>query len=256
MKTLIRTSLNRERYVESDDVVPPETWHKPEENDEEEEHANKRTKTHQGGIGRRSNRRRNRRERERAREQQRIKQEQKEKEEAKKESKKEDTYQIFTQNPGRGYRHVVIDGEVEDRLLELPKSLLKPLQVVQLSGMTRKKKTNPCYGMQWGNAIYLYPVEEELIEYFSRPPRPAEYNGTRKFGGRWQQSSSSLWKLIWTEQTIRDFYLENILLHELGHLLDKQNENYADRERRAEAFADEHGQVKRKRGVKRKHHGT
>lgn len=34
--------------------------------------------------------------------------------------------------------------------------MLKSLQVVQLSRMTRKKKTYPCYGMQWGRALYLY----------------------------------------------------------------------------------------------------
>ena len=32
-----------------------------------------------------------------------------------------------------------------------------------------------------------------------------------------------VWKLIWTEQSIKDFYLNNILIHELGHLLDDRN---------------------------------
>ena len=42
--------------------------------------------------------------------------------------------------------------------------------------MTRKKQSFPCYGMQWGNAIYLYPLEESLVEHFYQPPRPALVN--------------------------------------------------------------------------------
>ena len=60
------------------------------------------------------------------------------------------------------------------------------------------------------------------------------------YGGRWVQNGRQ-WQLIWTEQTIRDFYLNNVLMHELGHLLDQRNTNYTDRERYAEWFAIEHG---------------
>ena len=36
------------------------------------------------------------------------------------------------------------------------------------------------------------------------------------FGGRWEQDGS-YWRLIWTEDTIRDYYLNNVLIHEIGH---------------------------------------
>lgn len=150
-------------------------------------------------------------------------------------------YRVVSQDPGRGYQHVVTEGEVRDRLSELPKAFIAPLEAVQLSRMTRKKRSFPCYGMQWGSALYLYPLEEGLVEYFNRPPRPAEYNETRAFGGRWVNEAGSQWKLIWTPRTIRDFYLNNVLIHELGHLLDERNTSYRDRERFAEWFAIEHG---------------
>ena len=44
-----------------------------------------------------------------------------------------------------------------------------------------------------------------------------------------------------TEQAVKDFYLHNILIHELGHLLDDRNSRSADRERFAEHFALRHG---------------
>ncbi len=37
------------------------------------------------------------------------------------------------------------------------------------------------------------------------------------------------------------FYLNNILIHELGHLLDERNSTYIDRERYAEWFAVDYG---------------
>jgi hypothetical protein len=125
-------------------------------------------------------------------------------------------------------------------LSQLPAPFVEPLEVVQLSRMTTKKKSFPCYGMQWGTTIYLYPLETELVEYFSRPPRPAEYIEARQFGGRWVQTGSQ-WRLEWTKAAIEDYYLNNVLIHELGHLLDNRNTSFRDRERYAEWFALEHG---------------
>lgn len=150
-------------------------------------------------------------------------------------------YRVVVQEPGRGYQHVVTARDVRERLADLPHSFLEPLDTVQLSRMTRKKQCFPCYGMQWGSALYLYPLEEGLVEYFNRAPRPAEYNETRSFGGRWVNDGGTSWKLIWTPSTVRDFYLNNVLIHELGHLLDNRNGSYRERERYAEWFAIEHG---------------
>ena len=163
-------------------------------------------------------------------------------------------YRIVVQDAGPGYTHVVTEKQIRRRLDQLPESMRFPLHTIQLSRMTRKKRSFPCYGMQWGATLYLYPIETGLVEYFNRPPRPAEYNETRQFGGRWVQRSPSLWTLVWTEASIRDFYLNNILIHELGHLLDDRNTNYRDRERYAEWFAIEHGlrPSKQKRGARRR----
>lgn len=150
-------------------------------------------------------------------------------------------YTVVHQSPGGGYQHVVTESEIRERLAALPARFLEPLEVVQLSCMTRKKKSFPCYGMQWGNTIYLYPLETELVEYYGGPPRPAEYNESRMFGGRWESLPGNAWRLVWTPQTIRDFYLNNVLIHELGHLLDRRNRSYKDRERYAEWFAIEYG---------------
>jgi hypothetical protein len=107
--------------------------------------------------------------------------------------------------------------------------------------------------MQWGNALYLYPVEESLVETFRRPPTPLQTTEARMYGGRWVPEGRSTWKLVWSEETVRDFYLNNILIHELGHLLDTRNTSYVDRERYAEWFAIEYGyKPSRRRELARK----
>ena len=169
-------------------------------------------------------------------------------------------YRFVTQSPGKGYRHILTPAEIRSRLAKLPSWMLEPLEVVQLSRMTRKKRSFPCYGMQWGSSLYLYPMEVGLTEYYGRPPTPALLNEAKAYGGRWTHESPGMWKLVWTEQSIKNFYLNNILIHELGHLLDNRTRSYRDRERYAEWFADKHGRSGRRqakpRRVRRRHHSA
>jgi hypothetical protein len=150
-------------------------------------------------------------------------------------------YRIIVQSPGAGYRHVLTPDDVRRRLAQLPPEFLKSLEVVQFSRMTRKKRSLPCYGLQWGTTLYLYPIEENLVEQYHRPPKPSQQIEARMYGGRWEHVSGDTWRLTWTESAIRDFYLNNILIHELGHLVDDRNANARDRERYAEWFAVRHG---------------
>lgn len=174
----------------------------------------------------------------------------------------EQGYRIVVRSPGAGYRHVVTPADVRARLAQLPSHFLTGLEVVQLASMTRKKQSFPCYGMQWGATLYLYPIEETLEEHFEAPPRPEIYNEARMYGGRWDEPGPGWWRLRWTEQAIRDFYLNNILIHELGHLIDERNSTYVDRERYAEWFAIEYGYRatgganarRRRQSVRRRHH--
>ena len=149
-------------------------------------------------------------------------------------------YKIIVQAPGPGYRHVLTPEDVRARLAQLPESFTRNLEVVQFSRMTKKKASFPCYGMQWGATIYLYPIEENLTEEYDKPPKPNQFNEARMYGGEWLKERAG-WKLVWNEDSIRDFYLNNILIHELGHLVDDRNTRYYAREQYAEWFAVEYG---------------
>lgn len=144
------------------------------------------------------------------------------------------------QPAGEGYYHPVTLDEIRERIEMLPARFTQKLEVVQLSRMTRKRALFPCYGMQWGSTVYLYPIEESLVETYVRPPKPQQLIEAQMYGGCWSQEGN-LWQLEWTEETIRDYYLNNILIHEIGHINDERNTNFDARERYANWFAIEYG---------------
>lgn len=148
--------------------------------------------------------------------------------------------EYIEQPAGKGYVHPVTIEEVQARLAELPAHLTANVEVVQFSSMTRKRRLFPLYGMQWGPNVYLYPIEASLTETYVRPPKPEQLVEARMFGGRWSQVGRE-WKLIWTPETIRDFYLNNVLIHEVGHVNDTRNTNSHKREQYAIWFATEYG---------------
>ena len=141
---------------------------------------------------------------------------------------------------GNHYRHAVTVEEIRDRLRELPSQFVEPIEVIQLSRMTRKRKLFPCYGMQWGPNVYLYPIEESLVETYYRPPKPEQLIEAKMYGGVWSQANG-FYLLTWTEQSIKDFYLNNVLIHEIGHVIDLRNTNAEKREQFAIWFATEYG---------------
>lgn len=151
-----------------------------------------------------------------------------------------DVIQLIAEEPGAGFIHPVTLDEVRDRVEDLPARFRAPLEVIQLSRMTRKRALFPCYGMQWGPSVYLYPIEESLVETYVRPPKPEQIIEAKMFGGVWTQDGN-LWRLSWTERSLKDFYLNNVLIHEIGHVNDTRNTNFDARERYANWFAIEYG---------------
>jgi hypothetical protein len=150
------------------------------------------------------------------------------------------TIRFVVDPAGCGYVHPVTVDEVRDRIAELPEKYTRGIEVVQFSRMTRKRALFPCYGMQWGPNIYLYPIEDSLEETYIRPPTPQQRIDAGMYGGEWSQQGST-WVLSWTEDAIRDFYLNNVLIHEIGHINDQRNSSFATRERYADWFAIEYG---------------
>lgn len=149
-------------------------------------------------------------------------------------------FDVVVQPAGVGFWHPVTPEMIRDRISELPRQFAEAIGVVQLSGMTRKRQLFPCYGMQWGDNVYLYPIEASLVESYIRPPTPLQLTEAKMFGAVWSHHGTE-WRQTWTEQAVQDFYLNNVLIHEIGHVLDTRNTNTEARERYAIWFATEYG---------------
>lgn len=153
--------------------------------------------------------------------------------------------QYHVMPPGNGYIHPLVKNDVIDRIAELPsvirRSLASCLDHIVMPTHTRKMDSDGSYGIQWGSSLYLFPMEENREEYFF-DPSPLKLQETKRFGARWSHNrDKNSWTCRWTPEGLIDFYRENVLIHELGHLLDKRNNSYIDRERFAEAFAQQYG---------------
>lgn len=153
---------------------------------------------------------------------------------------KQPSVRFVVQPPGPRFLHPVTPDEIRQRLSLLPRAVVEKVDVIQLSRLTRKRQLFPCYGMQWGNSVYLYPIEESLVEVSDRPPNPQQQVEARMFGGVWSELGRE-WTLTWTLPALKDFYLNNVLIHEIGHVLDTRNTRTEDRERYANWFAIEYG---------------
>ena len=154
---------------------------------------------------------------------------------------------FIVEPPGPGYVHPVTVAEVRERIALLPPRFIEQLETVKFSRMTKKRALFPCYGMQWGSAIYLYPIETSYQEIYTRPPTPQQQIDARMYGGVWTQEGR-YWILQWTTETLRDFYLNSVVIHEIGHIHDDRNRRFHDRERYADWFAIEYGyRISRKR---------
>jgi len=102
--------------------------------------------------------------------------------------------------------------EVEAQLRSCPVEFLRGLRAIFILSGTKKQlkswgRVRTCYGQYWMNCVFLHAYP------FGRTD------------------------LNW----LRRFYVRTVLMHEIGHHLDKRNLTPRDRERFAEQFARKHG---------------
>lgn len=121
--------------------------------------------------------------------------------------------------------------EVELRLTQLPQAHLVGLRAVVLLGGTRRQEV--C----WRGNLSCYGFYSEGVVFLCAIPRAM---GT------------------WTFEEKRDFYLHDVLPHEVGHHVDSgRNMGRADKEAFAHSYADRHGQNRASsRGSKSVQHGA
>ena len=154
---------------------------------------------------------------------------------------------FMVDNPSRDFFFPVTVDDIKAFLEKLPGEHIQEITHIWLRKVTKKEYEKEgsyqgCFICGSGvNLMVIYPFPKDLCINFgnTKPndrilkwysayePKLVEFKGT--------------WSLVWTEEQIRKYYLEGLLLHEIGHQIDSiykrfWSKNY--RGRRAENFAD------------------
>ncbi len=136
--------------------------------------------------------------------------------------------------------------DLKNEYSKIPGTVRAGLKAVFILGGTSKiqstSKTNFRYGTYWNNCIFIHPYPKNLMEQrYTKSPRPHILNDYRRVGAEVKLSNNCV-SIRFTESALREFYLRDVFIHEMGHHVDRFfKKNNAKSEGFAEWFATEYG---------------
>ena len=141
---------------------------------------------------------------------------------------------IERQRAGAGYRHVLLKRDVERFIELLPEweDLSAELDAILLA------PGDPgCYGWHRRGIVAVCAWDRDLEQKW--PTRYVEANRSivERLGVPLERHGHGLWRVRFTEGTVRAFQLMDVLLHELGHHHDRMTTRSRRRPSRGEGYA-------------------
>jgi len=136
--------------------------------------------------------------------------------------------------------------DIEDTLRKIPGPYTRGLQgIFLLSGSAKQSKVVRslyCYGTYWLRCIFLAPFPKVMQDRcYTKPPKPSILREWIRSGAEVRQTRDGLWVRI-DAHAIRRFYIRDVLLHEIGHHVDRYwMKPNRKKEGFAEWFATEYG---------------
>ncbi len=139
--------------------------------------------------------------------------------------------------------------DILDSLTNVPKIYLRGLEGIYLLRGTKKQSKVSLsslfrFGCYTNNRIYLHAFPKALLHviFTKKTPRPDFIHEYKRAGAAIKTTVDGL-EVIFNDKSVRDFFLSNVLMHEIGHHVDrfhtdtskKRSENFAD------WFASEYG---------------
>jgi hypothetical protein len=137
--------------------------------------------------------------------------------------------------------------EIQSVFQTIPKKFTDGLSAVFLLGGAKKQEkswSTFTYGRYGGNIIYLHPYPKKyLVREYTSPPKPHILMEYKRAGASTTEKSGKF-IVEFTLGALRQFYLRDVLMHEIGHHVDRANFGKKSRRREesfAEWFATEYG---------------
>jgi hypothetical protein len=130
--------------------------------------------------------------------------------------------------------------DVAEVLSTVPREFLDDLAGVYLMGGTaaQARTHNVTYGMYLRDQIFLFAVSAQKLETgWPCSRNPAELRRLRAAGASVRTARRETFATF-DQQSLRYFYLHDVLLHELGHHTDRVHRSTREQERFAYWFAE------------------
>ena len=145
--------------------------------------------------------------------------------------------------------------DLKRMLADVPIEYVHGLKAIFLLGGSSKQgkvfySSLYCYGTYWSDCIFLHPYPRNRMRmYINRRPKPSLLQEYRRVGALvTHDDQDGVW-IRFSRESLKKFYLQDVLLHELGHHVDRDADKNG---RRSEGFADwfasEYGFRRRPRG--------
>jgi hypothetical protein len=130
--------------------------------------------------------------------------------------------------------------DLAEVLSSIPREFVTGLIGVYLMGGTaRQARTRVVtYGMYWRDRIFLFPVSARKLETgWTCSSNHAERQRYRAAGASVRTARRETF-VSFDQHSLREFYLHDVLLHEVGHHTDRVHRSQRERERFAHWFAE------------------
>jgi hypothetical protein len=147
---------------------------------------------------------------------------------------------IYDRRLNEGFLRPWSVGDVTAVLEATPPEYLEGLDGVYLMGGTsaQQRSRKLIYGQYWQRRIFLYPFPAKMLsQRWKSAPKPSLANEYLRFGARITPHQRGAVLLEFDTSSLRLFFLYNVLLHEIGHHVDRADVS-ENTERYAHWFAD------------------
>jgi hypothetical protein len=144
----------------------------------------------------------------------------------------ENTPIFIIDNPSREFYFPVTIEEVKETLSKLPREHTEHLthiwfQKIKKSDYLDGKTFQGCFIC--GNGVYLVVFHPFPLDNKMRLGKAKPLKRTLNYYGNYStdlKEDKEGWYLLWTEENIKRYYLESLLLHEIGHSIDSFYKRY------------------------------
>lgn len=154
---------------------------------------------------------------------------------------------LYESEPATGFIQPLTLADIKKLLAYLPEVFFTGLRGIFLCPGSKKqgKFSSIIYGSysDFYRVIMIFPFPESMCLFYRTQPKPSVCHEYERHGAIWKKEGR-LWKLEFSLEALRSFYIRDVLIHELGHHVDNlvlriKNLNHC--ERFAEWFALEFG---------------